>query len=477
MKGRSKLADLPAVLRDCLGRHLRSKRETPAVLVAVSGGADSMALLAAAQELSSKGEIRLSAAHLIHQPESDEANHRAKLVRNYCRRHKIPLVVDTLQTEGDEDLSPEERMRQARYRFLEEAARRQDCDWIFTGHQADDRAETVLLRILSGTGLRGLAGIPEQRGKVLRPFLSLRKLDLVKYCQDQGISYSDDPANLDLQVPRNCIRSELLPLIEDRLNPDAAGALCRLSRWAAEANEIIEEQISDCFNKSLLNFQKGKIVLDIQVILTYFKLIQKYTILEAISRLRGPGVQLSAADLDRIAEFSQRGRTGSYLKFAEGIRVVRDRRSLIIYSDPLPRLHCRLVPGMDQGIPELSLRVVWSKHGSKPFLVGDGPAADLFIGPEPCELTLRYGEEGDRFFPLGAPGEKKLFRFLTDRRVSRFEKRATPVLVKNREIIWVVGHRISERVRARTDVDGTWRLRMMSSEGEGGLASGQPDES
>ena len=477
MKGRSKPADLPAVLRDCLGRHFRDKKETPAVLVAASGGADSMALLAAAQQLSSKGEIHLSAAHLIHQPESGEANHRADLVRDYCRRHKIPVVVDTLQIEGGGGQSPEERMRQARYRFLEEVARRQGCDWIFTGHQADDQAETVLLRVLSGTGLRGLAGIPEKRGKILRPFLSLRKLDLVKYCQDQSIPYSDDPANLDLQVPRNRIRRELLPLIEDRLNPDAAGALCRLSRWAMEANQIIEEQISDCFDRSLLNFQKGKIVLDIQMILMYFKLIQKYTILEAISRLGGPEVQFSAADLDRIADFLQSGRTGSYLEFPQSIRVVRDRRSLIIYSDPLPRLHRKLVPGKDQDITELSLRAVWSKRRSKPFLVGDGPAADLFIGSEPCELTLRYGEEGDRFFPLGAPGEKKLLRFLTDRKVSRFEKRTTPVLVKEGEIIWVVGHRISERVRARTDVDGTWRLRMMSSEGEGGLASGQPDES
>jgi len=459
------VADLPGVLRKFLAAHKLSGDTVPRILVAVSGGADSMALLGAAEQLLRTEEIELCAAHLIHSPAFHEARGRAELVRGYCAKIGVHLIVEELKAEKvSANLSPEERMREARYRFLDRAAKAQSCDYILTGHHADDQAETVLQRVLSGTGLRGLAGIPEARDNVLRPFLSVRKSDLLDYCEEQGIPFSEDPTNFSLKIPRNFIRHRLLPLVEARLNPEVSEALCRLSEWANEANKVIDATVEECWGKSVLSFQKGKIVIDIDSILVYFTLIRKYTIQKAINTAAGRDVYLSAKDLDRIIEFVGTSRTGSFLEFPGGVKVVRHRRSLIITALKNHQFRCPLETGNDRVIPEMSLRAVWERTVAKPFLVGDEWAADMNVGSGGTQLTLRYAEEGDRFYPLGSPGEKKLFRFLTDRKVSRFDKRSTPVLEREGEIIWVVGHRIAEAVRVRNVTDETWRLRLLPLE-------------
>jgi tRNA(Ile)-lysidine synthase len=463
-KAQSQAFHLDCIFHDFLLENIAFEQERPGILVAVSGGADSIALLGAAQELAKAKFIIVHAAHFIHHPDSIEAQARASLVAAVCRAQDIELSVGVLGKNRLGPGSPEERLRRARYLFLEETARQQGCDWIVTGHHADDQAETVLLRALVGTGLKGLAGIPGKRGMILRPFLNVGKERLVDYCRTQNISFAEDPANTDLHIPRNFIRHEILPRIKDGINPEVRASLVRLSRWAGEANEVVDAEVENCWQKALRIFQKGKIVLDIDAILPYFNMIQKYTLLKALQELAGCDLPLQGHDLDRLVDFMHRSRTGSMLEFPDELRVVKHRRELLFTAGKMRTFSCRLFPGQEQELAEFECVITWEKTPGENFEVGDAEVADLALGQNAGELTLRYAQEGDRFRPLGAPGEKRLFRFLTDRRVSRFEKRNTLVLVQNGEIIWVVGHRISEKARIREKTAaGNWRVTLKFS--------------
>ncbi len=456
--------DPSAHLRGFLNRYTKSHGEILHVLIAVSGGADSMALLAAAEETAQRSGFRISAAHLVHNAEAEEPRRRADLVKDYCEKKRIHLVLETLSSPADPDLSPEEWMRRERYRFLEREAEARGCDVILTAHHADDQAETVLFRVLSGTGLKGLRGVREQRGRILRPFLNVRKSALQEYCRSRNVPYLEDPSNRELNAPRNYIRHELLPRIETDLNPEAVGALNRLSRWAEEADEVFQALVDECWRKSLRNFQKGKIILDLHSILAYFTLIRKYTVQKALSEVAGREVALSAAELDRIAAFLQHSRTGTALIFNGNLKVSRDRHQLVVASSRQPELYRVLTPGEDVAIPELAAVLKWEPVRGKSRFSGETLTADLDLGENPPRLLLRYAQEGDRFYPLGAPGGKRLFRFLADQKVSRLEKHTTPVLLRGNEIVWVIGHRISESARVRKPGEGAWRLRLIPSE-------------
>ncbi len=458
--------NLADVLAEFLSRYTAHDSKNIRIIIAVSGGADSMALLQAAAELGKNGIIRTFAAHYIHYQDHKEAEDRARLVEDYCKVNKIPCFVDRIGEKLDNALSPEQWMRQERYRFLQSWAKQNDCSFILTGHHADDQAETLLQRIIVGTGLRGLEGIRESRDNILRPFLDIRKTDLIDYCHKNYIPFADDPSNADLDIPRNRIRRQVFPLIEKTLNPDVTGALCRLGKWAAEANSVIDREVVDCFEKSCVNFQKDKIVLDIKVILTYFTTIQKYAILKALSQLGGYELNLPSVEMDRIADFLCDSRTGACLQYEHGLRMARDRDHVIIFYESDAGFRFSLKTGEDQDISELSLKVVWDKPPLEGFSSGDGFTADLQFNDGPCELILRNAREGDRFFPLGSPGEKRLFRFLADRKVFRYVKYQTPVLERDGDIIWVVGHRISEKARITALTDNCWRLRLAPINGD-----------
>jgi len=426
------------------------------VLVAVSGGVDSMGLLWAAVKLRDKGDLTVSAAYFLHHPEGENAISRRDLVANFCRKYDVNLKQGTIETRKSVDYSPEEWMRDQRYTFLRKSATEMDCDYILTGHHADDQAETVLARILTGAGIAGLRGIHTELQGVLRPFLAVRKSDIAAYCEKESVPYIDDPENEDETYPRNYLRRTLLPLIRQNLNPDVDSALTRLNSWATEMEEILEFEAESGFRRACSNFQKGKIILDLNVLLPYFKGIRKFIILRALRKLTETPLKLTASDFDRIETLVHSGRTGSCLEFPGGLELYRDRNRLVITNVSLNNAEIILSPGKTQDLSDLKVRVLWGESDFDNLISGKGLQADLRINSN--NVILRYAKEGDHFYPMGAPGEKRLFRFLTDQKVSRPEKRTTLVLLDGDQIAWVVGHRISEHARVNRDGSASWRI-------------------
>jgi tRNA(Ile)-lysidine synthase len=211
-----------------------------AILLAVSGGPDSTALLHGAVQAASARGWRVSAAHLDHGLRVQSAD-EARAVAAACAALGIGCElrrVDVRALARDERRSVEDAGRQARYRFLEEVAAASEALFA-TAHTADDAAETVLLRLVRGTGLRGLRGIPERRGRIIRPLLRERRATLRAALDEAGIGYLDDPSNADPDAAdRNRVRHDLLPAME-RLNPGAVEALARFGRLAADDDDLL----------------------------------------------------------------------------------------------------------------------------------------------------------------------------------------------------------------------------------------------
>lgn len=216
------------------------------VLVAVSGGADSVALLRAMAALRLPGAGRLVAAHFNHQlrPSADDDE---AFVRNLCRDLGLSCEVGRADVAGQAARlgdGVEAAARQARYQFLQATAERLGARYLATAHTADDQAETILHRVLRGTGLAGLAGIPRSRPlgqavSLLRPMLGLRRVDIAAYLAELGQAYRDDETNLDLDFTRNRLRRELLPQLAEQYNPQVTDAILRLGQLAGEAHEVM----------------------------------------------------------------------------------------------------------------------------------------------------------------------------------------------------------------------------------------------
>jgi tRNA(Ile)-lysidine synthase len=225
------------------------------VLVAVSGGADSVALLRAMAALKTGGAGRLAAAHLNHQLRPDAADDE-QFVVDLCGRLGVMcevgrVAVDRLAAQSGEGI--ETAARRARYRFLEDAAGRLGARFVITAHTADDQAETVLHRILRGTGIRGLRGMARARplghATLIRPLLNVRRAELRAYLDALAQPYRRDPSNAHLRFTRNRIRRRLLPRLERQFNPDVVEALLRLGSLAGDAQAVVDGLVEEWFDR------------------------------------------------------------------------------------------------------------------------------------------------------------------------------------------------------------------------------------
>jgi tRNA(Ile)-lysidine synthase len=239
------------------------------VLAAVSGGGDSVALLRAMSALKTGGEGRLCAAHFNHRlrPEAEDDQ---RFVADLCARLQIECIAGSAEGQilaSSTGRGIESAARSARYRFLEETAGRLGARFVVTAHTADDQAETILHRIVRGTGIRGLSGIARARplghATLLRPLLGVRRRELAAYLDDLGQSHRHDSSNADLRFTRNRIRHDLLPRLRRQINPEVVDALLRLGNVARESQAVIDLLIQSRLQECVLADEPGGILIDL----------------------------------------------------------------------------------------------------------------------------------------------------------------------------------------------------------------------
>jgi tRNA(Ile)-lysidine synthase len=423
------------------------------VLVAVSGGADSVALLHILRVLARRGILTVAGVgHLNHQLRGADADADEQFCRELAAREALPIEVghaDIARLAASQRQTIEHTARTARYAFLEGAADRLGADVIAVGHTLDDQAETVLLRLFRGAGPRGLAGIRPKSGRVVRPLLDVRRADLRCYAAAHHLTFRDDASNLDTRVARNRIRLEVLPCLE-RYSPGLAPVLARLAGVVRDDEEYLSSQAAG-YAERLARRTAAGMELDEEGLHRAPRAMASRVVRHVLEQVAAERF-IAAGHIDAVLELTA-AREGASVALPGCTATLRGRR--IVFGSPPARpfgnqeRHPLPVPGeVAFGSWRVSTeRLTQVPPGGMP--PGRGPvalvAAEALRGP----LAVRSRCPGDRFRPLGMGGRaRKLQDFLVDRKVARAERDALPLVVdRDDRIVWVAGQAVAEDFR------------------------------
>lgn len=284
--------------------------ESARVLVAVSGGCDSVALLRGLVDAQATLNLTLVVAHLNHGWRGEESQHDADWVRALADSLQLPSVIESAHQ--DEEAASEESARRLRYEFLNRAASVHDCPFVAIGHTADDQAETVLHHILRGTGLSGLRGIPPTRSladqaTLVRPLLETPRSQLEDWLQAIGQDWRTDATNSDSRFTRNRIRHELLPLLADKFNPQIHRVLTTLAAQAGEASEFVRELAEQTLPEIVLSSTPDSIRLDTSRLSELPPIVRREALVLAWQRQNWPLQKMSFAHWEKLAEIAESG--------------------------------------------------------------------------------------------------------------------------------------------------------------------------
>lgn len=302
------LAALSTGLRTCSSAGDR-------VLIAVSGGSDSVALLRGMIELRGAHSVEIGVGHLIHQLRGDNASHDARWVAELCQTLDLPCYVaerNTREFAATEKMGIEEAARQLRYEWLRETAEMHGYTCVATGHSADDQLETILHNIVRGTGLTGLSGMPQTRGlsekvTLIRPMLEATREQAREYLASLGQDYREDATNSELDATRNRIRGELIPLLEQQFNPRFGDALLRLARQTSDVQTAIEWCAQQLLDRCLLECTPDRCRLDLRELKSCPRHLVRECLVQLWKKLDWPRRAMGFDKWDRIVSLIEAG--------------------------------------------------------------------------------------------------------------------------------------------------------------------------
>jgi tRNA(Ile)-lysidine synthase len=433
------------------------------VLVAVSGGADSVALLHVLGELLPAFRLRLGVAHFNHalRPEADRD---AEFVAELAAGLGLPFHVERVDVQAHRDRaggSLEETARELRYRFLDTVAAAAGYTRIALGHHADDNAETLLLNLLRGGGRRGMAGIaPFRPPGYIRPLILARRADIERYLDLRRQAYRTDATNADPAFDRNRIRRSLIPELERRYQPKARIVLSRAAEILRAEEEWLEELVAPIYAAAKVARDSG-VGLRVSALRglapAALRRVVRRALCETRQGLRGIGFE----HVERVVDLLGRRHDAGPLYLPGGLRVGRGGDGLHFWLEEGrgARTPARVGGGDYEyamarlgrlKIPEAGVEIALSEvAGGVPsdWAAGDARTA-LFDGEGiGFPILVRNSRPGDRFSPLGVDGTQKLKKFFCDHKIPPVERQRCPLLVSRGRIIWVAGHRIDSRSR------------------------------
>ncbi len=422
------------------------------IVVGFSGGYDSMCLLDALSKIKNQPEfydLNVIAAHFNHNWRGEEALREQEVCRLFASAKGFEFFTKTAKnnikkTEND--------ARIARYEFFEEAFDEYDADAVFTAHNYDDNAETVLYRIIKGTGILGLKGIAEKRGYFYRPLLYIRRSEILEYCNNNNLSPNNDSSNADIQYKRNYLRLNVIPSLE-KINLNVKEAINTLSDIAKSDNEIIEEYLKPLREKVLLS--DGKICPK-----TYRELskpVKMRLLHEFIQSLDLDYDYRKVCEIYDFIEANITQRNGSTKSLATAKWLYADEKTI------------EVIPPKKDVQEEIRKMIEVEVGGEGGYTFGDKVFSlkkfvekDLFVFPESTSkfayvdfsrvkfpLTLRTRRDGDVISPFGMTGSMKLKKYLNAKGVPRHSRDNLLLLCSDNEVLWVVGVGLSNKISVK----------------------------
>jgi tRNA(Ile)-lysidine synthase len=448
------------------------------VLVAVSGGPDSVCLLNVLAKLRSDLGFTLHIAHLNHQLRGEEAESDEQYVADLAREMKIPATIekrDVSSYQIEHSLSLEEAAREVRYHFLAQTAQAVEAASVAVGHTLSDQVETILLHIIRGSGTRGLRGLQPsydlqfsgEQLKVIRPLLEIDRYETGEYCSDLDLMPCLDTSNLSFTILRNRVRQELLPLLET-YNPGISESILRISDIAQDDLAFIEAESEKAWQK-IVRQEENTLILDKKGFKLLAPALRRQILRKGIEVLLGTLKDIETRHIEEILKVLRKP-AGKQISLPEGlIFSVEYDRYLLSFNpqelDPFPPLEGEYeinIPG-ETRLPGWQIEA--SVIASNAIDRGTGvPACDLDPVPgllksvsnfTACfdqkqlgnKIKIRARLPGDRFQPLGMKESKKVGEFMQDARIPQTWRPKIPIVFSPNQIIWVAGWRIDDRVK------------------------------
>lgn len=437
------------------------------VLVGFSGGPDSMALLHSLNRLKDILNIQLYAMHINHQLRPKSADEDEKFCRQVCKKLSIPITTCKVNVKNyakQNKLSIEESARELRYEHLLKTARKLKCSKIALGHNADDNVETVILNLIRGTGLTGLAGIPPKRNNIVRPLIEISRNEILTYLKEYNLNYCQDLTNIELGYRRNYIRHKILPLFKE-INPNLITTISQTSELLRTCNEYINQVTQNALFDVLLGQTNQSIILDIEKLLSYNLFIKRQIIKKLIPNLE-------FKQIDAILNLTKDKTAGKRLKLSEDLwvwkeydrlyfeRAITKNRNLktnqwiidIGKTTKIKEFGIEIITKLKSiksekeimHILELIKRQSSSRSTDAPNLLNSGQKMVFTEWFDMSEINLplliRLRRAGDQFiFKKGQT--KKLKDVLIDAKIPLRIRSQLPLLCDAHNILWIIGSR------------------------------------
>jgi len=416
-------------------------------LLTVSGGADSIAMLDVFASLGYDFVI----AHCNFNLRGEESDRDEAYVREMATKYNAPVFVNSFDTEKyakHHSLSIEMAARDLRYSWFHSLRREQSCDYIVVAHHMGDVAETMLINMLRGTGLRGLSGISEKAGLVIRPFLSWGRDDILYYLKSKNIDYCNDSTNDTNDYTRNKIRHNIIPHFQD-INPSFLKTMLENSQRMAEAELLYFSKVEE-LRAQLVRVEGNELFIDIQELKDC--IAPKTMLFETLKHYH-----FSNKIIDDVMD-SLDGLSGKQF-FSPTHKLIKDRNQLIIYPSTGEEKDSYTFGGSINEPLNIKLDFF---DASSYKIQRDKTIACFDADKIRMPLVLRKWKQGDTFHPFGMKGKKKkVSDYFSDNKFSIKDKEDCWILESNGEIIWIVSHRTDERYKLDKNTREVLELRLL----------------
>ena len=423
-------------------------KEGDKIIIALSGGPDSVFALYFFHKYKKKFKIEIFAAHLNHSLRAKESDKDEDFCKELCGCYDIKFFSERAKVQKHKSefkLSLEEAARELRYAFLEDIAREIKADKIITAHNINDNTETVLLNLFKGTGAKGLSGIPIIRDKIIRPFLSASKTEIINYLEKKKIAYRLDETNLSNKFERNLLRNKIIPQIREQVNPALDEAILRSSVNLRNTVNIVNDEISRILDNEV-HFKNTVMDIPLSIVNRYNEGFVKEIIIASLKRTFH--LEFNYTNVKNVFSLFTK-QTGKKVKLKNDIFAFREREFISVKKRDNERQYFQqLSIGETAGISNKKLSITEinvsevkeAKSRNVEFIDGDN-IEKIF--------TLRNWKRGDKFIPLGMKNFKKISDFLTEQKVKTSQRQNQLVLTNRNQIVWVVGLRIDERFKLK----------------------------
>lgn len=428
------------------------------IVVGVSGGPDSMALLYMLIELKKEIDFNIYIAHVNHGVRGKDALEDQSFVKRQAERLNLPYYtkdVDMIGYGREKGITAEEAGRELRYGFFREIIKSLGGGKIAVAHNKNDQAETLIMRFIRGTGIDGLKGMEYISGDIIRPILGISRGDIEKYIKDNNIETVSDMTNFQPIYNRNKIRLEVIPYIEKNFNPNIIETMWRTSEISALDSDFLTKHTKDIYKSIVKSESDGRIVLDAKEFSKFHLSIKQRLIRNSILEINNSLQGITEAQISNSIDLIDKGQTGKEVHLSNNIVVKTNYDQIIIQARTKQEddfIYKISYPGV-MDLEDIGYSLDIDLISKEDYLKEKRDRFTRYFDLDKVrgDLIVRNRKPGDRFIPFGMKGSKKIKDYFIDEKIPKDLRDKIPLILDNESILWVIGYRTDEKYRINDD--------------------------